>query len=246
MAKTTGLGDAFYIGGYDVGGDTNSLSKISGSLAPIDVTDITQSAYSRLGGLRDGGIDFVVYHDTAVGAAHAALSSLPTADVIATYFRGTAIGNPAASMNAKQIDYNPTRSNAGDLTFAVSAQANAYGLEWGVQLTAGKRTDTTATTGTVYDQGAASAGFGAQAYLQAFSFAGTSATVTLQDSADNVTFAPVTGGAFTAVTAGNTAQRIATASNLTVRRYLRADTTGTFTSFVFAVMVAVNPVAVTF
>lgn len=243
MAKTTGLGDAFYIGGFDIGGDTNSLSKISGGPAALDVTDITQSAYSRLGGLRDGGVDFVVYHDPAAGAEHAALSTLPTADVIATYFRGTAVGNPAASMVSKQVNYDPTRSNAGDLSFAVSCMSNADGLEWGLQLTPGKRTDTSATAGAFYDNGASFA-FGAQAYLQVFAFAGTDVTVAVQH-------ATTSGGsysnliAFSQVTSAPQAQRVTVSNVTTVNEFLKVTTTtsGGFTSVTFAVQIVVNVLA---
>lgn len=40
MAKVSGLGDQFWVAGNDLSGDTNSLSKISGSQATIDVTAI--------------------------------------------------------------------------------------------------------------------------------------------------------------------------------------------------------------
>src|SRR5260221_14664282 len=55
--------------------------------------------------------------------------------------------NPAASIVAKQINYDPTRSAAGDLTAAVSTQSNSYGLEWGLQLTPGNFNSTSALTG---------------------------------------------------------------------------------------------------
>src|SRR5256885_10676982 len=154
MAKQAGMGDNYYAGGYDLSGDTNSLSRIAGGPAALDVTDITQSAYARLGGLRDGGIDWVSYFDPA-GASHVLLSALPAADEVCTYFRGTALGNPAASCVAKLIGYDPTRGQDGALTLATAAQANGFGLEWGSQLTAGKRTDTAATAGSPFDNGAA-------------------------------------------------------------------------------------------
>jgi hypothetical protein len=77
---------------------------------------------------------------------------------------------------------------------------------------------------------------GAQAYLQVTSFTGTSVTVAVQDSADNSTFAAVTGLTFTAVTAAPAWQRLATAGTATLRRYVRVVTTGTFSSATFAVM----------
>jgi hypothetical protein len=231
-----------------VSGDINSLGTISGGNAPLDVTGINKSAYERIGGRRDGTMEFVAYFNTALGQAHPRLSTLPTADVHLYYARGTTLGNPAACMIAKQINYDGTRADDGMFTFAVQAQANGYGLEWGLQMTAGVRTDTAATNGTSVDFGTGSTTFGLQAYLQVFAFTGTSVTVSLEESSDNGAVDPwtaVTGGAFTAAT-GVTAQRIATSAVQTVERYLRVVTTGTFSNAQFAVMVNRNATATVF
>lgn len=153
MAKTSGLGDNFYLGGYDLSGDTQSLGEIGGSIALLDVTGIDKFAFERIGGLRDGRIEWTSHFNDATGQEHAALSSLPTTDRILTYCRGTTLGNPAACLVGKQLNYDPTRANDGALTIAVRAEANAFGLEWGKQLTAGKRTDTAATNGTAVEFG---------------------------------------------------------------------------------------------
>jgi hypothetical protein len=179
------------------------------------------------------------------GAAHERLSALPTADVIATYCRGTTLGNPAASMVGKQINYDPTRGADGSITLGVQALPNGYGLEWGRLLTAGKRSDTEATNGSSVDFGAAGT-HGLQAWLHVFSVTGTSCTVKLQsssDDGDSDAFADVTGGAFTAAT-DVTSQRITVSG--AVERYLRVATTGTFSECTFAVQVTVNETAVTF
>src|SRR5258708_2967997 len=242
MAKTAGLGDNLYVAGFDIGGDTNSVGKISGGPVALDVTDVTQSGHSRLGGERDGGIDFTAYHDAAVGASHDALSPLPTADAMVTYFRGGALGNPAASMVAKQINYDPTRATDGSLTFPVSTQANGFGLEWGVQLTPARRVDGSATAAgpsNSFDTGG-SLSFGAQAYFHLFAFTGTSVTISVWDSADNITFAAVPGLTTTALTAAHAAVRVAIANNATVRRYIAVATVGTFSSADFAVQVTKN------
>jgi hypothetical protein len=250
VAKTAGMGDNCYIGGYDLSGDVGSLSRIGGGPAALEVTAINASAFERLGGVRDGGLEFSSWFNAAAGQAHPVLSALPTANVVGSYFRGTAIGNPAASLVAKQINYDGNRQPDGSFSFAVSMLPNGYGLEWGDQLTAGKRTDTGATAGTAFDSGAATTNFGLQAYLQVFSFVGTDVTIKLQESSDNAgdAYADVTGGGFTQVTAGPTTQRIATATNLAVERYLKVTTvtTGGFTSCVFAVMVVRNLAAPTF
>ena len=312
MPKSTGLGDALWLGGYDISGDTQSL-KTAVPLKMIDVTGIDKSAHERLPGQRDGNLQAVVYFDRT--GAHVPLSALPRTDTIATYGRGTTLGAPAYCTNAKQIGYDPARGADGSLTLAVDLQANGYGAEWGVLLTAGKRTDTAATNGASLDQGGgfatpavpastvpvtntspltatvvisggtitnvsvngvtagAGAGtytvpagqtisitytvaptwtwtlataFGGQAYLQVFSFAGTDATVKLQDSADGATFADLAGAAFTQISSSTPqAQRLALANTATVRRYLRVSTvtTGGFTSLIFGVMFDRNPVA---
>lgn len=241
MAKTSGLGDNFYIGGYDLSGDVSSVDTLTGGPALIDVTAIKQSANSRIGGLRDGDWQFTSFFNAAAGAEHPILSTLPTGDTIATYFRGTVLQSPAASIRGKQLNYDPTRDNTGNLTLKVEVQSDQYGMEWGEQLTAGLRTDTTATTGAAVTDTAGTT-FGAQAYLQLVAFTGTSVDV-------SVTHATTSGGTYTSLldfgslTAIGTAR--ATASG-TVDQYLKVATTGTFTVATFAVCFVRNPVAVTF
>ena len=233
--KLAGMGDRLLVDGFDVSGAVGSINKISGGPKALEVTDITQGAPNRLGGQRDAGIDFSAWlEDTPVTGGHAALSSLPTGQRIVTYLRGTAIGGFSACMISRQINYDPNRANDGGLTIGVSTQSDGFGLEWGEQLTAGLRTDTTATNGTALDFGAVSTLFGGQAYLQVNAFTGTSVTVKLQDSADNATFADLTGGGFIAATARG-AQRLALSNAATVRRYVRVATTGTFSNAVFQV-----------
>lgn len=245
MAKQSGLGDNLYVSQFDLSGDVGALGRIGGGFAALDVTAINKSAHERIAGIRDGGIDFTAYFNDAAAAAHVALSSLPTADRIVSYFRGTALGSPAASCVAKQINYDPTRGNDGALELAISTQANAFGLEWGTQHTAGKRTDGSATSPASGVDGGAETEYGLQAYLHVFSVASGTPSFKLQESSDAAgsgdAFADVTDGAFTITAAGS--ERIATANTQTIERYLRVVTTGTFTDAVFAVVVVRNLVA---
>jgi len=242
MAKTTGLGDNFYVDGYDLSGDTNSLGRIGGGPALMEMQGIDASSIERFGALKDGSIEWVSYFNPDALHSHVALSSLPLTNRIVTYFRGTAIGNAACGLMAKQVNYDPTRAADGGLTVAVQAQAsNAAPLEWGEMLTAGKRTDTTATAGTMFDSGVAGGtDFGLSLYLQVFSVAGTSVTVKVQESSDNGAdaYADVTGGTFAAATpaASPQSQHLFTATDLHVERYLKVTTSDTFTSAVFAVL----------
>lgn len=249
MAKGHGLGSTMYVSGYDFTTDYQSVDSIQGGPAALDLTGIDKSAPERQGGLLSGGIDSTLFFDKATDRSHLRLSPLPTGDQLVTYGIGSTIGRPAASLWSKQLNYDGTRANDGMLTFKVGKVSNGFPLEWGVQLTAGKRTDTGATAGASADLGSASPGaFGASAYLHVFSFTGTDATIKLQESSDDGAgdaFADVVGGAFTQVTAGPVYQRIQTAA-INVERYLRVTTvtTGGFTSLVFAVMVNRYPVAV--
>lgn len=248
MAKQSGLGDRLLVGGYDLSGDTNELSSIRGGPSPLETTGIDKSAYERIGGMRDGAIAWKSYFNKATDRAHLRLSPLPRTDTILSYLRGTTLGNAAACLNAKQIGYDGTREQNGQFLFDVQALANSYGLEWCRQVTAGPRTDTTATNGTGVDFGVGSTAFGLQAYLQVTAFDGTDITIKLQESSDNGAgdaWADVTGGSFGALTAVGAA-RIETGRTLTVERYLRLVTTGTFTSVTFAVAVARNDTEVTF
>lgn len=251
MTKSSGLGARCYVAGNNLSGDVGSLSRIGGGPAPREVTGIDKSAYERIGGLRDGGIDYQAWFNPATGAAHEVLSALPRTDQLVTYCHRATIGSPAACCVAKQIGYDPTRAADGSLTIAVQSQANGYGLEWGVLATAATRTDTGATNGASIDLGAAGS-HGLQAYLHVLAFTGTDATITLQQSSDDGAgdaFAAVTGGAFAEITGGAPyGERIETARGQAVEQHLRVVTTTSagFTSLEFLVVVAVNTTAVAF
>jgi hypothetical protein len=245
MTKQTGMGMNYYVGGYDLSGQTNSLGTIHGGPNNTqDSTDITQLAIARLGLERDGGVTWVSYFDP-VGASHVVLSALPTTDNICqVHVPPLAIGSPTFAVNSKLIGYDPTRAQDGSITLAASAVANGFGGEWGVALTPGHRVDgsaTVASSGNSFDTGGSLA-FGAQMYVQLFAFSGTSVTFTLWDSADNSTFAS-TGLATAALSAASQAVRVAVSNTTTIRRYIAIATTGTFSNADFAVMVNKNPVA---
>lgn len=233
MPKTTGLGQKIYVGGYDLSGDVGSIQAARGGNSPLIVTGLDQSAEHRVAGLRDGNIDFSAWYNPTAAQAHPVLSALPTANTQVLYAESSVIGGQAACLTGKQVGYAGARGQDGSLAFTVSAMADGAGLEWGELLTAGLRTDTTPTNGASVDHGAVSTLFGLSAYLQVTALTGTNVVVTLQDSADNVTFAAITGAAFTSVTAARTTERIQTATGATIRRYVRAVTSGTFTSATF-------------
>lgn len=312
MTKQSGLGDQFYVGGYDLSGDVNAITKIASPKDVLDFTVVNKSAYVRQTSLRQGEIDFTTFFDppTAVsspsvpssgspqvstyndpvlvtviggtgtqvainganqgsfdgtyllpalgsitltysaaptwswvkiGAAHDILSTLPRTDEIVTWFRGAAIGNPASSVNAKQVNYDGTRGTDASFTLAVQAIGNAYALEWGEQLTAGARIDTSATTGAAHDDGAGTS-YGGQAYFHLLEFVGTSVTIDIQSSTTSGGTYSTTGLTTTAMTSVGS-QRLAVANTTTINEFLKVITTGTFTYAKFAVNFCRNQAA---
>lgn len=252
MAKQGALGARLYLAGYDHTNDVGAVSRVGGGPVALDVTGIDKGAPERVGGQRDGGIDFAPWFNPAAGKIHARLSLLPTTDQVATFGVSGALGDPAASVLGKQLNYDGTRGQDGAFSFGVTLPGNGFGLEWGRWLTTASRTDSAATNGTSVDLGAASPGaFGLQAYLHVFAFAGTDVTVKIQESSDNGAgdaFADVVGGGFTQITSSTPqAQRIATAA-INVERYLRVVTvtSTSFSNLVFAVMAVRNDTATVF
>lgn len=248
MAKESGLGAQLYLGEYDLSNDTNALGTINKGINLLEMTGIDKSAVERKAGQLNGLIDITTFFNPT--NAHTAYSSLPRADRIVSYYHRATLGAPVASMVSKQTGYDPSRGSDGSFQSEVNAQSNAWWLDWGLALTAGKRTDTAATSpasgvdfslqGDINDFD-----FGLQAYLHVFAFTGTSATITIQDSADNASFAAIGSGvAFSTVT-GVGEERIASGRTQAVRRYLRVITAGTFSNLVFAVQATVNTTEMT-
>jgi hypothetical protein len=245
MAKTSGLGNALYVAGFDLSGETQQWA-INGGNTPIDVTGIRQEAPERIGGLLTGHLKYVTHFDP-VAATHLHLSTLPTGQEHVMMAHRETIGAPAACLISRQIGYDPTRGEGGAVTFSVDAESDTAGVDWAAMATAGKRVDTTATNGASVDHGAAPPGsFGMQAWLQVFAFTGTSVTIKVQQSSDDGVgdaFADVVGGSFGAITAVGAA-KLATSRTQAVERYLRVVTSGTFTTVTFAVAVSINDTAV--
>jgi hypothetical protein len=314
MTKQSGLGDNFYISGYDLSGTAASVDTISTPRDVLDTTSVKQFANSRIYSARNGSWSFTTFFEStptvttpgvpasgtavtntylvpvyvtvtggtgtnvlingvaqgsfdgtytvpaggtisltytvaptwnwfALGSEHSALIRFPSTDQVANYFRGTGVGNAAAAINCKQLDYDWTRDTTGNLTAKVDLTGNSFGMEWGIQLTSGIRTDTTATAGPFYDNGAAFA-FGAQAYLQIFALVGTSIDVAIQH-------ATTSGGSYsTIIDFGSVATasvpyaaRASVSNTTTIDEFLKVTTTGTFSFAQFAVMINVNPVA---
>lgn len=232
MAKRSGIGSSLFIAQYDLSGDIGAVGNVNNPRQTLVVTSIQDGAAAKILGRKDGSIGFMSFWNTVASQAHPVLSALPTSDRIVSFFVGSTVGDAAASMTAKLIDYAPAFGDDGSLIVTNSAEANGYGLEWSGggtgdgMLTTGKQSFATGTVnGTSIDLGSVSTLFGAAAYMHLFAVPSGTATFAIQDSADDVTFADVTGMVFTDAT-GPTSQRVQGAVDATVRRYVRLQGRG--------------------
>jgi hypothetical protein len=246
MAKTTGLGARFAVGGFDLGGDVQTLGRIGGGpTSPLMATDITQSAQARMcstlaadgvaAGIYDGSIEGQIYFNPASGRAHQVFSALPTSSSLVTFGSNALAGAVCANLIGKQIDYAGNRGQDGSYLYNVAAQeSDGIPLEWSYALTNWGLSLSGAGNVASIDLGTASPGaYGAVFHLQSFTFTGTSVTFKIQESSDNAVgdpFADVAGAGFVAISAANQWQRIETAA-INVERYLRVVATGTFSAW---------------
>lgn len=238
MAKQAGLGDAAFIDGYNASCDICMLNEIGGGPSLWDVTTICKSAMARQGLQRSGRLNFQYFYERDTAPSDEfnifdQVQSLPYADRIISYFRGEAVGNPAACMVSKQVTAEWRREQNGALTGACNSLSNGFSLEWCQQLTAGEDLHASATNGASIDAGAASL-FGGAAYWHVMDVASGTVEGEIQDSADNVTFATVTDLVFAGLAVPGK-ERVKTAQDATIRRYRRFASTGTFTNARLAV-----------
>lgn len=228
MAKSAGLSQQFFIGGYDLSGDAGAINSAGSPRGALVVTAINKAAQERVYGLTDGQLEFATWFDDAAGQEHLALRGLPTANRLVLWAFGGSIGSVAAMLVAKQINYDWAAGQDRSLAGRVSCQADGVPLEWGLLLTPGKVTHSGATNGASRDDTAGTSN-GLAAQIQCSAFTGTSVTVVIQESSDNGVVDPwATKLSFAAISAANVAERV-TATGA-VERYLRVSSSGTFTS----------------
>jgi hypothetical protein len=234
ISKETGLGDRFFLDGYNLSGDVGALQSIGMTRALIDVTGIDKDAHERLPGLGDSEITWNAWFNPTAGQSHPQMKDIPD-DRHVMYWRGSTAGVPVAAMVGTQATYDVQRGADGAL--ATTAQVmNKSGdmLDWGKALTDGPESVT--GTGNLAGVDLGTGAGEVNAYLQVISFVGTNITFTLQHSLDDDAadaYAAITGGAFTQVTAAPAKERIEIDGP--VERYVRVAITGTFTSCTFVI-----------
>ena len=233
MAKKSGLGQQIFVHGYDLSGDVATIDNAGSPRNLLDITAINASATERLVGLSDGNISFSSWFNDSTEQEHDALSGLVTTDRIVTWAFGATRGDVAACLVAKQLNYDGSRGTDGSLSFTIDTQADGVALDWGNTLTTGKETHSSAAVSTSRDDGATT-GYGLVGILSVTDVDSGTATVNIQQSADNVTFANILGFVAVSAAAAPTAQRLTLSG--AILRYLRVSTTGTFSNCDFCMV----------
>ena len=166
------------------------------------------------------------------------LSALPLTDVVVTWLLGITLGDPTFSLVSKLASaYGVARAKDGAMDISSRAEGSAgFPLEEGAALTAADDTHSSATVNVGIDQAAQSA-LGAVGVCQFLSQSSGTPTFLIQDSADTTN--GVDGAWATLLTFG--AQTVATGQRVTVtgttERWVRAQTTGTFSNAKFVMTI---------
>ena len=227
MAKSSGLGQALFVQGYDLSTDASTLSGAGYTQEVLDTTGIDVSATERVAGRADSPLVINGWFDNADDKAHEAYKSLPTGDRVVTYLLGTAITEPALFLNSKQSEYNVQNQPGNALATQVSFASNASisgdtGINFGVMLDAGATTYSSSSNGTTVDQSAGTTA-GSVACLQFVSGSSVSSfVVKVQHSTNGASWSDLT--TFSTISANTPTAEIKTSSG-TVNRYVRLTTT---------------------
>lgn len=237
-----GYQSRIYNAGFDASPYFNSAD-LQDQVAKLETTAFGNTAKQYTPGLAEGALKaagFFAGSATDVNTVlRAELGS--SAGEALTYFPALDTLGAAAYLATGRTTNLSTKSAVGGMVQTDAEWVAHGGWAYGVSLAA-QAAITTTGNGTGVDGGAATS-TGWRATLHVFAVSGTATptiTAKLQDSADNVTFADVTGGGFTAVTAVGGQVLASAATTTTLRRYVRLAYTvaGTTPSFTLAAAVA--------
>lgn len=241
MAASHGKNTKILLNGYNISSYLQD-AEVAGTRDEADITGFEATAKSFITGHKDGAVSMSGTFDGAANAIDQQFSAILAGGTAVPFSYAPdsdTVGKRAIFGKFKQLAYSIVSSITDAVRISADGRTDSD-LDYGVSLHAqGAKTAT--GDGATHDWGAASAtstGFAAQAQVTAISGDGATFTPKLQDSADGVTWADVTGGAFTAITAVG-AQQLTHAST-SVRRYTRISWTiaGTGPSVTFQAVLA--------
>ena len=118
MAKQSGLGDNFYIGGYDLSGDLSSIDQASGGPALIDVTGIKSLGNERIGALRSADLQFTSFWNSTVTVN---TPSVPSTTVPVTSTYAFAVLVTVIGGTVSNVTINGSTVGTGDGTYVLPA-----------------------------------------------------------------------------------------------------------------------------
>jgi len=186
-------------------------------------TNCLNDAYAKRGviGLQSTKINFSGLYDSVASGIDTRFRAMGAATAVTLLTAapgGMTAGNPVDLIQVVE-DGLDVGGDSGGVVPISGTFMNDDRIDSGVSLH-----DLTAETGIVNGTGvnaAAATSFGWVAHLHVTAFSGfTSVTIKLQDSADGVTYADLSGGTFTNVTALG-AQRLEGSTTATIRQYRR-------------------------
>lgn len=209
------------------GADMSGYLAAAGMEVAIDNADTTtlqKGWHENVKGMAGATLPFEGFVDPAQKTL--LYDQLGTDGGVLTYCPGgdSAVGDRARLVAATSTSLGSANSTDGAVALAWEVVAQGYVAFGDVLHPLGE--DTNTTTGSSKDDSAATS-TGWTAHLHVTLVDGGSWVVKIEDSADNSSWADVSGGAFTAAT-GATGQRLASSSlTATLRRYVRCTATRT-------------------
>lgn len=226
MAFTHGKSTKVYVSGYDLSAFLN-MANVAMNADLAEVSTFGSTYKSFVAGLVDSKMSLGGFFDSVTGGPDAVLTSLLGTDAyLAVLPQGDVQGTRGRGMYGVEITYEVTTGLDGAAQISMEAQSKKGAEPIVVNTVLLDRTTTGQDATGVNGGGQTTNGW--SAFLQCTAMSGTGAptcAVKLQDSADNSSFADVTGGAFVTLSTANAnvpgGQRIESAAGATLRQYTR-------------------------
>ena len=235
MAFIAGKNSGVLFGAFDLTSYFNSFS-FSKETSAISTTMFGDDNESYISGIDTASLDLSGLFDGGTDANDEELAnafSVTTSTPLSIFQNGTTAGQPCVLLDSKIQNYTIDSS----VSEAVGVSSNFTGDNFGRGLSLYALTNTSATANTTAVDFGSSTTFGGQAFLHCTAHSSANIAVKLQSSADNSSFADVTGGGFTAIS-GTGSERIAPTG--TINRYVRLVITVTSGSATFQVSFSPN------
>ena len=233
----------FYIGGYDLSGDTRAIGDIANNYEGADLLGVTETTHNFLaGGSLNTGITGLqtLMNDTSSSGAHELLKDAPNQTQLSICFGGAgapAAGDPAYTLPSIQFgDVVSIDGSSGVMSanfgFDTQQYTANYTTGWGAVLRGPTSITATVTAGSAISfDGGAQTTAGWSAHLHVLATSSGDYAITIEDSADDSAYGTL--GTFSADGSAVLSELLTGAG--TVERYVSFQavrTGGTMTAIV--------------